>query len=73
MSAHVSLDFVESLSLTELTLMLAFIDPQHSAATVTSRKFYSDFNTVFSLCLSCWLLLVYGSCCLFLMRKIFHC
>ena len=36
MSAHVSLAFVELLSLTELTLMLASIDVQHSAATVTS-------------------------------------
>ena len=36
MTAHVSLDFVESLSLTELTLKLATIDVQHSAATVTS-------------------------------------
>ena len=34
-SAHASLDFVESLSLTELTLKLATMDVQHSAATVT--------------------------------------
>ena len=29
---------------------------QHAASSV--RKFYSDFNTVFLLCLSCCLLLV---------------
>ena len=37
------------------------------------RKFYSHFNTVCLLCLSCCLLLVLGSCCLFLMRKMFYC
>ena len=36
------------------------------------RRFYSGFSTVFSLCLSCCLLLVEGSCYLFLMRKMFY-
>ena len=36
MSAHVNLDSVALLSLTALTLKLASIDVQYSAATVTS-------------------------------------
>ena len=44
-----------------------------ASKTKATRKFYSDFNTVFLLCLFCCLLLVYGSCCLFLMRKMFYC
>ena len=33
---------------------------------LATRTFYSDFSTVCLLCLSCCLLLVSGSCCLFL-------
>ena len=40
---------------------------------ISIRTFYSDFNTVFLLCLPCCLLLVYGSCCLFVMGKMFCC
>ena len=36
---------------------------------LATTKFYSVFSTVFLMCLSCCLLVVYGSCCLFLMRK----
>ena len=48
------------------TLLPLSIGHQH-------RRFYSDFNTVCLLCLSCCLLLVQGSCCLLLMRKMFYC
>ena len=38
---------------------------------LATRRFYSDFNTVSLLCLSCCLLLCRVFCCLFLMRKMF--
>ena len=37
------------------------------------RKLYSAFNTVCLLWLFSCSLLVWGSCCLFLMRKMFYC